>query len=152
MYSEYYTVHKKKPSPNNNKSKTIDRMEKNMSSQNSSKRTRNEVGKTELLASRIADRALLLLSFKDTPTQNLHHVLQVLVIHSVEDKKMILLDIFRLIREGIFYVPRGLPLLIDKGIANIEDVSKIELVLLQPYDHLIAEIQKDIAALADEQE
>jgi hypothetical protein len=152
MYSKYYTVHKKNPSPNNNKSKTIDRMEKNMSSQNSSKRTRNEVGKTELLASRIADRALLLLSFKDTPTQNLHHVLQVLGIHSVEEKRMILFEIFRLIREGIVYVPRGLPLLIDKGIANIEDVSKIDLVLLQPYDHLIAEIQKDIAALADEQE
>ncbi len=152
MYSEYYTVLKKKSSSKNNKSKTIGWMEKNMSSQKSSKRTRNDVGKTELEASRIADRALLLLSFKDTPTQNLHHVLQVLGIHSVEEKRMILLEIFRLIREGIVYVPRGLPLLIDKGIANIEDISKIDLVLLQPYDHLITEIQKDIAALANEQE
>ena len=65
---------------------------------------------------------------------------------------MILLEIFRLIREGIVYVPRGLPLLIDQGIANIEDISKIDLVLLQPFDHLIAEIQKEIAAVADEQE
>ena len=152
MYSEYFTVNKKNPSLKNNKSKTLDWMEKNMSSQKSSKRTRNEVEKIELEASRIADRALLLLSFKDTPTQNLHHVLQVLGIHSVEEKRMILLEIFRLIREGIVYVPRGLPLLIDKGIANIEDISKIDLVLLQPYDHLIAEIQKDIAALVDEQD
>ena len=152
MYSEYFTVNKKNPSLKNNKSKTLDWMEKNMSSQKSSKRTRNELEKIELEASRIADRALLLLSFKDTPTQNLHHVLQVLGIHSVEEKRMILLEIFRLIREGIVYVPRGLPLLIDKGIANIEDISKIDLVLLQPYDHLIAEIQKDIAALVDEQD
>ena len=146
MYSEYYTVQKKNPSPNNN-STGINRKEKIMSSQKSSKRTREIIEKSELETSRIADRALLLLSFKDTPTQNLHHVLQVLGIHSVEEKKLILLEIFRLIREGIVYVPRGLPLLIDKGIANIEDVSKIDLVLLQPYDHLIAQIQKEIATL-----
>ena len=151
MYSEYYPVHKKNPSPNND-SKTINWKEKNMSSQKSSKRTRDIVEKTELEASRIADRALLLLSFKNTPTQNLHHVLQVLGIHTAEEKKTILLEIFRLIREGIVYVPRGLPLLIDKGIADIEDISRIDLVLLQPYDHLIAEIQKEIATLADEQE
>ncbi|MCK4849142.1 MAG: hypothetical protein KAT16_08965 [Candidatus Heimdallarchaeota archaeon] len=124
-----------------------------MSSQRSSKRSKvPHSEKTELAASRIADRALLLLSFKDTPTQNLHHVLQVLGIHSAEEKKMILIEIFRLIREGIVYVPRGLPLLIDQGIGNIEDISKIDLVLLQPFDHLIAEIQKEIAAVADEQE
>ena len=166
MYSEYYTVHKKNPSPNN-KSKTTNWKANNMASQKSSKSTSNSVEKTasrktapqneafqktELEASRIADRALLLLSFKNTPSQNLHHVLQVLGIHSVEEKKMILLEIFRLIREGIVYVPRGLPLLIDKGIADIEDVSKIDLVLLQPYDHLIAEIQKEIASLTNKKE
>ncbi len=151
MYSEYYTLNYKNPSSKNN-SKEIDQKEKTMSSQNSSKRTREIVEKTDLETSRIADRALLLLSFKDTPTQNLHHVLQVLGIHSVEEKKMILLEIFRLIREGIVYVPRGLPLLIDKGIANIEDISKIDLVLLQPYDHLIGEVQKEIATLNNKQD
>ena len=151
MYSEYYTVNQKNPSLNN-KSKTNNWKENNMSSQRSSKQSRKVVENAELEASRIADRALLLLSFKDTPTQNLHHVLQVLGIHSVEEKKMILLEIFRLIREGIVYVPRGLPLLIDEVITNVEDVSKIDLVLLQPYDHLIAEIQKQIATFADEQE
>ncbi len=65
---------------------------------------------------------------------------------------MMLLEIFRLIREGIVYVPRGLPLLIDKGIANIEDISKINLVLIQPYDHLIGEIQKEIANLNKNQD
>ncbi|MHA1941844.1 MAG: hypothetical protein ACW97P_08965, partial [Candidatus Hodarchaeales archaeon] len=49
--------------------------------------------------------SLLLLSFKNTPSQNLHHVLQVLGIHSVDEKKSILKEIFRLIREGIVYVP-----------------------------------------------
>ncbi|MHA2167822.1 MAG: hypothetical protein ACXAAT_18400, partial [Candidatus Hodarchaeales archaeon] len=106
MYSEYYTVQKKNPSSNNN-SPGITRKEKIMSSQKETKRQNEIVEKAELETSRIADRALLLLSFKDTPTQNLHHVLQVLGIHSVEEKKMILLEIFRLIREGIVYVPRG---------------------------------------------
>ena len=151
MYSEYYTVQKKDPSSNNN-SPGISRKEKIMSSQKETKRQNEIVEKSELKTSRIADRALLLLSFKDTPTQNLHHVLQVLGIHSVEEKKMMLLEIFRLIREGIVYVPRGLPLLIDKGIANIEDISKINLVLLQPYDHLIGEIQKEIANLNNNQD
>ena len=151
MYSEYYTVQKKNPSSNHT-SPGITRKEKIMSSQKETKRQNEIVEKSELETSRIADRALLLLSFKDTPTQNLHHVLQVLGIHSVEEKKMILLEIFRLIREGIVYVPRGLPLLIDKGIANIEDISKINLVLLQPYDHLIGEIQKEIANLNNNQD
>lgn len=151
MYSEYYTVQKKNLSSNKN-SPGISRKEKIMSSQKETKRQNEIAEKSDLETSRIADRALLLLSFKDTPTQNLHHVLQVLGIHSVEEKKMILLEIFRLIREGIVYVPRGLPLLIDKGIANIEDISKIDLVLLQPYDHLIGEIQKEIANLNKNQD
>ena len=146
MYSEYYTVQKKNHS-SNNKTTGITQKEKMMSSQKETKSQNGVIEKANLETSRIADRALLLLSFKDTPTQNLHHVLQVLGIHSVEEKKLILLEIFRLIREGIVYVPRGLPLLIDKGIDNIEDISKIDLVLLQPYDHLIGEIQKEIATL-----
>lgn len=105
-----------------------------------------EKEENDLEASRLADRALLLLSFKDTPSQNLHHVLQVLGIHSIEEKKSIMQEIFRLIREGIVYVPKGLPLLIDKGIDNIKDVSEIDLVLLRPYDQLISEIQRDISA------
>jgi hypothetical protein len=99
----------------------------------------------EVEASRLADRALLLLSFKDTPSQNLHHVLQVLGIHSVEEKRSILQEIFRLIREGVVYVPKGLPLLIDQGIDNIDNISEIDLVLLKPYDQLISEIQKEIS-------
>ncbi len=95
MYSEYYTVHKKNPSPNNNNSQVNNLKEKSMSSQKS--RPKALIEKSDLLVSRIADRALLLLSFKDTPTQNLHHVLKVLGIHSVEEKKMIVLEIFRLI-------------------------------------------------------
>jgi hypothetical protein len=151
VYSEYYTVQKKNPSSNHN-SPRITRKDKTMSSQKSSNHTREIVEKSELETSRIADRALLLLSFKDTPTQNLHHVLQVLGIHSVEEKKLILLEIFRLIREGIVYVPRGLPLLIEKGIDNVEDIEKIDLVLLQPYDHLIGEIQKEISTINGQQE
>ncbi|MHA1978449.1 MAG: hypothetical protein ACW98F_04850 [Candidatus Hodarchaeales archaeon] len=115
-----------------------------MSSQKIDQKQAKE-NENDLEASRLADRALLLLSFKDTPSQNLHHVLQVLGIHSIEEKKSILQEIFRLIREGIVYVPKGLPLLIDHGFDNLGDVSEIDLVLLRPYDQLIAEIQRDIS-------
>ena len=53
------------------------------------------------LENQLADRAVLLLSFKDTSTQNLRYILNVLGIHTLEEKKKILLEIYRLIREGI---------------------------------------------------
>jgi hypothetical protein len=144
LYSDYYAIPIKKSTP---KKKSVIHYwkEPQMSSQKiNQEQVENQDNEVE--ASRLADRALLLLSFKDTPSQNLHHVLQVLGIHSIEEKKSILQEIFRLIREGIVYVPKGLPLLIDHGIDNIKDVSEIDLVLLRPYDQLIAEIQRDISA------
>ncbi|NHJ01586.1 MAG: hypothetical protein EAX86_05555 [Candidatus Heimdallarchaeota archaeon] len=100
---------------------------------------------------RLANRALILLSFKDTNTQNLRFVLNLLGIRSIKDKKAILEEIFRLIREGIVYVPKGLPQLLDKGsnfnIDNANDPENIDLCLLCPYDKLIEEIQKEIAII-----
>lgn len=100
---------------------------------------------------RLADRALLLLSFKDTSTQNLRYVLNVLGIRTVEEKKKILDEIFRLIREGIVYVPRGLPQLIDLSspinIDNSSETENIDLCLLRPYDQLIKEIQNEVYEL-----
>ncbi len=144
LYSEYYTVPNNKTTP---KKKSVLHYWKEppMSSQKMNQKP-VEKEENDREASRLADRALLLLSFKDTPSQNLHHVLQVLGIHSIEEKKSIMQEIFRLIREGIVYVPKGLPLLIDKGIDNVKDVSEIDLVLLRPYDQLISEIQRDISA------
>lgn len=141
LYSDYYTVPNKKSTPKN----VIHYWkEPRMSTQKTNQKS-VEKQEREAEASRLADRALLLLSFKDTPSQNLHHVLQVLGIHSIEEKKSILQEIFRLIREGIVYVPKGLPLLIDQGIDNLDNISEIDLVLLKPYDQLISEIQRDIS-------
>jgi hypothetical protein len=102
------------------------------------------------LENQLADRALLLLSFKDTSTQNLRYILNVLGIRTLEEKKKILLVIYRLIREGIVYVPRGLPLLIDPQLdANNNSVNgdDIQICLLRPYEELIKEIQNDITRL-----
>ncbi|UCE14753.1 MAG: hypothetical protein JSV04_06125 [Candidatus Heimdallarchaeota archaeon] len=103
---------------------------------------------------RLADRALLLLSFKDTSTQNLRYVLNVLGIRTVEEKKNILNEIFRLIREGIVYVPRGLPQLIDLcsplNINNSSETENIDLCLLRPYEQLIKEIQDEVFELKTE--
>jgi hypothetical protein len=104
------------------------------------------------LANQLADRALLLLSFKDTSTQNLRYVLNVLGIRTLEEKRNILREIYRLIREGIMYVPRGLPLLIDQGSLfntnnNSIEAEDIDICLLRPYEDLIKEIQNDITQL-----
>ena len=104
------------------------------------------------LANQLADRALLLLSFKDTSTQNLRYVMNVLGIRTLEEKRNILYEIYRLIREGIVYVPRGLPLLIDQGSLfdtnnNSIEAEDIDICLLRPYEDLIKEIQNDITQL-----
>ncbi|MFX0150133.1 MAG: hypothetical protein ACFFAJ_05090 [Candidatus Hodarchaeota archaeon] len=111
------------------------------------KHSKQEVlAEKEIEIDRLADRALLLLSFKDTHTQNLQTVLHVLGIQTLEEKKSILQEIFRLIREGIVYIPRGLPQLIENGL-NYEESKDIDLRLLRPYDHLIQEIQDQITKL-----
>ena len=99
----------------------------------------------------LADRALLLLSFKDTPTQNLRYVMNVLGIRTLEEKKKVLQQIYRLIREGIVYVPKGLPQLVDQGSLfgtdNSSETENIDLCLLRPYEQIIREIQNEIIKL-----
>ncbi len=101
----------------------------------------------------LADRALLLLSFKDTPTQNLRHVLKILGIQTLEEKQHILRIIFRLIQEGSVYVPKGIGTLIDKGFRfdkdSPEEIEEINLCLLKPYDQLIKELQREIHDLQE---
>ena len=143
MYSEYISIRKEESS----------QKDKDHESQwNESRKTKQkvvEVSESDL--SRLADRALLLLSFKDTSTQNLRYVLNVLGIRTIEEKKNILQEIYRLIREGIVYVPRGLPQLIDQGsrigIENSVETENIDLCLLRPYEELIKEIQVEITEL-----
>ncbi len=104
----------------------------------------------------LADRALILLSFKETSTQNLRFVLNLLGIRTRKDKKRILGVIFQLIREGFVYVPRGLPQLIeDSSNFNIDSIDKlgnIDLCLLCPYEKLIKEIQEEISRIRKKSE
>lgn len=112
-----------------------------------------EIKKIPMRTSRdeeVANRALLLLSFKDTSIQNLKHVFNVLGIKTVEEKRKILKVIFHFIREGIIYIPKGLPNLIDKGVLidlNNPAEESIEIHLLRPFDELIKEIQEEIISL-----
>lgn len=104
----------------------------------------------------LADRALILLSFKETATQNLRFLLNLLGIKTRKEKKRILNVIFQLIREGFVYVPRGLPQLVEGGYNfNIDSTSKlgnIDLCLLCPYDKLIKEIQEEISRIRENTE
>ncbi len=72
-------------------------------------------------------------------------------IRTLNEKKAVLKEIFRLFRNGIVYIPTGLPQLIDKGsrfnIDDLQDIDNINLCLLCPYDKLIEEIQKELAIL-----
>ena len=95
----------------------------------------------------LADRALILLSFKNAPIQNLTFVLKTLGIQTYEEKSKILIEIYRLIREGIVYIPdSGLPELIRNRLSDPAEANKIDLRLLQPYDKIILEIQRQIGA------
>jgi len=111
----------------------------------------HELTISEAEMSQLADRALILLSFRDTDTQNLRFILNLLGIRTLKEKENILKEIFRLIRKGIVYIPVGLPQLIDQGsqfnIDNVQDLDNINLCLLCPYDKLIQEIQKEIAKI-----
>lgn len=107
-----------------------------------------EIELSEEIRSQLTDRALILLSFKNTDKQNLAFLLNLLEIRTVKEKENILREIFRLIQEGIVYIPQGLAKIIDQGtlfsINNPEEVRNIDLCLLCPYDQLIKEIQNEI--------
>lgn len=145
MYSEIVTVRKAEPNRKNLEHESL--LEESFSQTKEIKTV--EVSESDV--NRLADRALLLLSFKDTSTQNLRYVLNVLGIRTLEEKRNILQEIYRLIREGIVYVPRGLPQLIDQGsrldINSSLEAENIDICLLRPYEELIREIQNEITEL-----
>ncbi len=148
VYLQYYTektgeLHLK-PSPQKKKELVMSRFKK---------RSRS-LTESEEKAEQLADRALLLLSFKDTPTQNLRYVMNALGITTVDEKKRVLQEIYRLIREEILFVPRDLPLLVEGATRynkEYEDaVGNIDLCLLQPYEQIIIEIEKEVKKLQNE--
>ncbi len=149
MYTEYVSIHKG-DLPQKRKQQGVFQDEPRMN-ENKNRQTTIEASEEKLAV--LADRALLLLSFKDTPTQNLRHVLKILGIQTLEEKQYILKIIFRLIQEGTVYVPRGIGTLIDKGYRfdkdSPEEIEGINLVLLKPYDQLIKELQQEIHELTE---
>ncbi len=103
---------------------------------------------TEVELNQLADRALILLSFKETDTQNLRFIMNLLGIRTLKEKLAVLQEIFWLIRKGFVYVPEGLPQLIDfRSLLTPEalrEVEDIDLCLLCPHEKLIQEIQREI--------
>ena len=151
MYSDYVSIHKDELSQKRQK-KGVFRNDTIMNEDNRLK----AIEASEEKITNIADRALLLLSFKDTPTQNLRHVMKILGVQTLEEKKHILKIIFRLIQEGTVYIPRGIGTLIDTrfqfDLDSPIDNENIDLCLLKPYDQLIKELQKEILELQEEDE
>jgi hypothetical protein len=151
MYSEYISVHKS-DFPQKRKKQDVFQ---NKTILNTEQKRLKVIEESEEKIAILADRALLLLSFKDTPTQNFRHVLKILGIQTLEEKQHILKIIFRLIQEGTVYVPRGIGTLIDKGFRfdkdNPSEIENIDLCLLKPYDQLIKELQSEIIELQKEQ-
>jgi hypothetical protein len=83
----------------------------------------------------LANRALILLSFKNTDTQNLRFILNLLGTRTRDEKQKVLQEIFRLIREGIVYVPKGLPQLVDERCRfNIDDLQEIDNIIINQQD------------------
>ncbi|UCG02402.1 MAG: hypothetical protein JSW11_00110 [Candidatus Heimdallarchaeota archaeon] len=113
-----------------------------------------EIGINDDDRAQLTDRALILLSFKDTETQNLGYLLNLLEIRTLKQKENILREIFRLIQEGIVFIPQGLAKIIDQGtlfnLNDAEEIRNIDLCLLCPYNQLIKEIQDEIIKLRKE--
>ena len=150
MYSDYISIHKEELSQKRKKKGVF----RNDTIMNDEDNRLKAIEASEEKLANVADRALLLLSFKDTPTQNLRHVMKILGIQTLEEKKHILKIIFRLIQEGTVYIPRGIGTLIDTrfqfDLDSPIDIENIDLCLLKPYDQLIKELQKEILELQEE--
>lgn len=110
-----------------------------------------EISVSEEEMAQLTDRALILLSFSESAKQSLGYLLNLLEIRTLQEKKNILQEIFRLIREGIVYLPQGLPTLVEEGafldINHDNGHENIDLCLLCPYDQLIQEIKNEISKM-----
>ncbi len=104
----------------------------------------------------LTDRALILLSFSESVKQSLGYLLNLLDIRTIQEKKNVLQEIFRLIREGIVYLPQGLPTLVEEGafldINHDNGHEDINLCLLCPYEQLIQEIKGEIGKMRAQNE
>ena len=107
-----------------------------------------EIGAIEL--DTLAHRILILMAFKETDTQNLRFIMNLLGLRTLKEKLTVLTEIFRLIRKGFVYIPEGLPQLVDfRSLLTPEalrEVENIDLCLLCPHEKLIHEIEIEVEA------
>jgi len=101
------------------------------------------------------NRALFVLSFKDTHTQNLRFITKVLGITTSTARKEYIKEILKMVQRGIIYIPKGLPYLIQKepnfNLDNPMDLESIELCLLHPFKKLISELQAELPESTNEE-
>ena len=94
------------------------------------------------------NRALFVLSFKDTHTQNLRFITKVLGITTPDERDEYIKELLRMVQRGIIYVPKGLPYLIEReskfNMDNPVDLESIELSLLHPFKKLISDLQAEL--------
>lgn len=111
-------------------------------------RSLREVEIVDTESDQLAHRVLILMAFKETNTQNLRFIMNLLGLRTLKEKLAIVTEIFRLIRKGVVYVPEGLPLLIDyRSLLTPEalrEVENIDLCLLCPHEKLIQEIEIEV--------
>lgn len=101
------------------------------------------------------NRALFVLSFKDTHTQNLRFITKVLGITTSDERNDYVKELLKMVQRGIIYVPKGLPYLIEKeskfNLDNPVDQESIELCLLHPFKKLISELQAELSSFTTEE-
>ncbi|MHA1225818.1 MAG: hypothetical protein ACTSPV_03670 [Candidatus Hodarchaeales archaeon] len=84
-------------------------------------------------------RLKIISSFKESQTQTLNKILSQAFIVNLEEKKHIIEEIYRLIREGVIYVPKGLPELVEKGskVNTNEDTDMgVRITLIWPLESI----------------
>ncbi|MHA1215040.1 MAG: hypothetical protein ACTSPG_07065 [Candidatus Hodarchaeales archaeon] len=92
-------------------------------------------------------RLKIISSFKESQTQTLNKILSQAFIVNLEEKKHIIEEIYRLIREGVIYVPKGLPELVEKGskVNTNEDTDMgVRITLIWPLESIFSKTQKEI--------
>ncbi|MFW9854870.1 MAG: hypothetical protein ACFFFG_07400 [Candidatus Thorarchaeota archaeon] len=95
---------------------------------------------------RLIYRTLLFLSFKDTNTQNLRFIINVLGVRTPQQMQECIYEVFQLIREGVLYIAQGIHHLMGDSTYityNPKKLENVELCLLRPFERLMDEIQTE---------
>ncbi|MHA1973644.1 MAG: hypothetical protein ACTSW1_11655 [Candidatus Hodarchaeales archaeon] len=92
-------------------------------------------------------RLKIISSFKESQTQTLNKILSQAFVVNTKEKKHIIEEIYRLIREGVIYVPQGLPELVEKSSTIDMDENsgaEVKLTLIWPLKSIFSKTKKEI--------